>query len=89
MPADPGSRGVFGDKGVLQFPRNEPREIGGFVTQRLQEFGDAIYMAGGALIGIIAEPERDDPPLAEIAVKFVLAEIQIAKTFEEFGFLDR
>jgi len=89
VPADPGSGGVFGNKGVLQFRGSEPREIGGFPTQRLQEFGDGTYMAGCALIGIVTEPERDDPPLAEIAVKFVLAEIQIAKTFEEFGFLDR
>lgn len=89
MPADRGSGGVFGDESHLQLRGREPREIGSLLTQRQKKAGDVVYVADRTLIGVIAQPERDHAPFAKVAMKLVFTEIQLAKMFEEFGFLVR
>jgi len=85
VPADGGSGSIFGDERVLEFRGGEPREIGSVLTQPQQEVGDFLC----AVIGVVAQPERDDPPLAEIAVEFVFLEIQLSKMLQKCGFFVR
>jgi hypothetical protein len=89
MPADRGSGGVFGDESHLQLRGREPREIGSLLTQRQQEAWDVVCVADRTLIGVIAQPERDHAPFAKVAMELVFTKIQLAKMFEEFGFLVR
>jgi hypothetical protein len=87
MPADRGPGGVLRDESLLQFRGSDPREIGSLVTQRQKKTGNILCAAHRALVGVVAQTERDHTPLAEIAMEFVLPEIQLAKFFQEFGFL--
>ena len=89
MPPDRGSGSVFGDEGLLQFRGCEPREIGSLLTQRQQKAGNILGVADHILIGVVVQSERDDPPLAEIAMEFVFPEIQLAEMFQKFGFFRR
>ena len=89
MPADRGSGGVFGDESHLQLRGREPREIGSLLTQRQQEAWDGVCVADRTLIRVIMQPERDHTPFAKVAMELVFTEIQLAKMFEEFGFLVR
>jgi hypothetical protein len=87
MPADRGPGSVLRDESLLQFRGSEPREIGSLVTQRQKKTGNIPCAAHRALVGVVAQAERDHTPLAEIAMEFVLPEIQLAKFFQELGFL--
>ena len=89
MPTDRGSGSVFGDQSLLQFRGREPCEIGSLLTQRQQEAGNVLCVGDRTLIGVVVQSERDDPPLAEIAMEFVFPEIQLAKMFQKFGFFLR
>jgi hypothetical protein len=89
MPADRGSGGVFGDESHLQFRGREPREIGSLLTQQQKKAGNVFCAADRAFVGVVMQSERDNPPLAEIAMELVFTEIQLAKMFEKFGFLVR
>ena len=87
MPADRGSGRVFGDESLLQFSGREPRKTGSLLTQRQKKAGNVIGVADRALIGVVVQSERDNSPLAEIAIELIFTEIQLAKTFQKFGFL--
>src|SRR5438270_1443189 len=87
MPADRGSGRVFGDESLLQLSGREPRKTGSLLTQRQKKAGNVIGVADRALIGVVVQSERDNPPLAEIAIELIFTEIQLAKTFQKFGFL--
>jgi hypothetical protein len=82
MPADPGPGRVFRDESHLQFRGREPREIGGLPTQCEKKTRNVLYVASLALVGVVVQPERDDTPLAEIAMEFVFPEIQLAEMFQ-------
>jgi hypothetical protein len=89
MPADRGSGNVFRGESLLQFGGSEPREIGSLLTQRQKETGNVFCATDGAFIGVVMQPEPDNAPLAEIPVKLVFTEIQLAKMFQKFSFLVR
>jgi hypothetical protein len=89
MPADRGSGDVFGDESHPQFRRREPCEIGSLLTQRQKKAGDVFCATDRTFVGVVMQSERDNPPLAEIAMELVFTEIQLAKMSEEFGFLVR
>jgi hypothetical protein len=89
MPADRGSGSVFRDESLLQFRGREPCEFGSLLTQCQKKTRNVLCVAGRALIGAVVQPERDDTPFAKVAVELVFPEIQLAQTFEEFGFLLR
>ena len=89
MPANRGAGSVFGDERLLKFAGNKAREIGGLLPQRQQELGNLGSADDCAYIGVVVQPERNDTTFAEIAVKFVFPEIQLAKMREEFGLLVR
>jgi hypothetical protein len=87
MPANRGPGGVLRDESLLQVRGSEPREIGSLLMQRQKKAGKVPCATHRALVGFVAQTERDHTPLAEIAMEFVLPEIQLAKFFQEFGFL--
>ena len=89
MPADRGSGGVFGDESHLQLRGREPREIGSLPTQRQKKTGNVFCATDRAFVGVVMQPERDNPPFAKVAMELVFTKIQLAKMFEEFGFLVR
>jgi Family of unknown function (DUF6635) len=89
VPANRGSGRVFRDESLLQFRRPEPCEIGSLLTQFQEETGNVLRVADRTFIGVVVQSERDNPPLAEIAMEFVFPEIQLAKMFQKFGFLVR
>lgn len=89
MPADRRSGSVFRDESLLQFRGSEPREAGSLLTQCQKKPGNVLCAKDRTFVGVVMQPERDDPPLAEIAMERVFTEIKLAKMFEEFGFFVR
>jgi hypothetical protein len=81
MPANRGPGGVLRDESLLQVRGSEPREIGSLLMQRQKKAGKVPCATHCALVGVVAQTERDHTPLAEIAMEFVLPEIQLAKFF--------
>src|SRR5205085_7822246 len=89
VPADARSGAVFGNQRVLQRRRIDPGETRGPITQWQQEsryFISPLNLARGK---IVMPPERDDAPIAEIAVKLEGSEIERLKPLDELGLLTR
>jgi len=84
MPADPGTRSIFGDESVPQFRGSESREIGSLLKQSQQKARNVLGVAPRALTGLVMCPERDDTPLAKIAMKFIFLEMQLSKMFQKY-----
>ena len=61
---------IFGDQRLLQALHIEAGDGGGALAQRLRKCGHRLARPQRAAGIVVAPAERDDPPLAEITVKF-------------------
>jgi hypothetical protein len=66
---------------MLELARRQSGKRGGLLPQRKQEGWNLLRRAHPAAGDIVMEAEWDDPPVAEIAVKFEGLEIQSPEAF--------
>src|SRR5437763_1197736 len=74
VPADRRAGSVFGDERMFERRRGGPGEPRGAVAQRQQEGWKLRRLIHPAFGEVVMHPERDDAPLAEIALELELPE---------------
>src|SRR5215203_6173635 len=83
VPADRRAGAVFGQEHVLQVCRGDPRERSGAAADGQQELRHVLDPVQAGVGEVVLPAERDDAPLATVALEFELLERQLSDSRDE------